>query len=221
MTCPCSTFPDVEGTNKFFTKNARRYIKQFQKKGLAKEQQYLVEGMLQSSIKGKTVLEIGCGVGGVHLTLLKQGASFATGIEISEGMIEAAKQFAKELGYESNTRYVLGDFVQTHGSIQRADITVLDKVVCCYENLDALLSKSLNHTTQIYALSYPKPSAIVKMSFQILIFLAAVLKWSFRPYWHDWDRMISTIEHSGFYEQYQRTTLMWSVRIYKRISSSV
>jgi magnesium-protoporphyrin O-methyltransferase len=216
MNCSCCSAPNTQGTNKFFTKNASRYIKQFRKKGLAKEQQRLVEGILQTSIEDKTVLEIGCGVGGLHLTMLKHGAKSATGIDISEGMLEGAKQLSKELGMDAQTNYILGDFVQANGDIHPADITVLDKVVCCYENLDALLSKSLGHTKHIFALSYPRQTFIVRLSFQILILLGTVLKWSFRPYWHDWNKMRSTIELNGFRERYRNKTMMWSVYVFER-----
>jgi len=42
----------------------------------------------------------------LHLTLLKNGASLAAGIGISEGMIAGAKQLAKELGFEQKTTYL-------------------------------------------------------------------------------------------------------------------
>lgn len=216
MNCSCCSPPNVQGTNKFFTKNANRYIKQFKKKGLAKEQQRLVEGILQFPIERKTILEIGCGVGGLHLTLLQKGAESATGIDISEGMLEGAKKLSNEFRLDSKTHYILGDYVQTNGSIQPADIIVLDKVVCCYENLSALLTKSLSQTKHVYALSYPRPRFIVKLSFQILILLGTALKWSFRPYWHDWNEMLATIVKNGFIERYHRTTFLWSVHVFER-----
>ena len=103
-----------------------------------------MRGIELSPLTGKSILEIGCGVGGLHLTMLKHGASSAVGIDISEGMIEGAKQLSKELGCENRTQYLLGDVVQINGTIADADIVILDKVVCCYENIDALMTTSLS-----------------------------------------------------------------------------
>jgi 2-polyprenyl-3-methyl-5-hydroxy-6-metoxy-1,4-benzoquinol methylase len=209
----CATFP---GTNKFFSKESKRYLKQFKKQGLAKEQQLLVKGIECSPIAGQSILEIGCGIGGLHLTLLQHGASSANGIEISEGMLESAKQLSKELGFEQQTAYHLGDFAQFNGEIDNADITILDKVVCCYEDVDTLLQKSLLKTKRLYALSYPKPTLLVRISFEGLIILAKLFRWSFRPYWHDWDRIVRKIAESGFRETYCSSTMMWTVRVLER-----
>ena len=208
----CST---VSGTNKFFSKHSARYLKQFKKKGLAKEQKLLVKGIELSPVKGSSILEIGCGVGGLHLTLLQYGASSAVGIDISEGMLEGAKQLSKDLGFEERTSYQLGDFVQLNSEIDKADITILDKVVCCYEDVDTLLEKSLSKTNRMYALSFPRPNLLVKLTFQIPIILSKLLKWFFRPYWHDWDRVVRTIEASGFKKIYRSTTMLWEVQVFE------
>ena len=216
MSCNC-TSAAIEGTNKFFSKQAKRYLKRFRKRGLAKEQRLLVEGIKSISLSGKSVLEIGCGIGGLHLSLLQQGASFATGIDISEGMLEGAKHLAQELGLESNTRYLLGDFVQTNGTVEHADITILDKVVCCYENLDALLVTSLDKTRHSYALSFPKSSFVVKTLFRTTAWLGQMFNWSFAPYWHDWDAMVKTIGRNGFKEAYRSNTVVWAVHVFERV----
>src|ERR1041385_7221784 len=115
----CSSCTSVQGTDKFFSNQSKRYLKKFRKRGLAKEQTFLVEGIELSSIAGKSILEIGCGVGGLHLTMLRHGADSAVGIDISEGMLEGAKQLSSELGLNERTAYHLGDFVQMNGVIEQ------------------------------------------------------------------------------------------------------
>ena len=215
MNC-CKSSPSLQGTNKFFSKHADRYLKQFRKKGLAKEQKHLVKGIEQSSITGKSILEIGCGIGGLHLTMLQHGASAAVGIDISEGMIEGAKQLSKELDFEDQTQYLLGDIVQMNGTIPEADIVVLDKVVCCYEDIDRLMATSLSKSTHTYALSFPNPNILVKVSFFGLIGLGKLLKWSFHPYWHEWDRVVRRIEEGGFLRTYRDSTLWWTVAVFNK-----
>jgi magnesium-protoporphyrin O-methyltransferase len=148
--------------------------------------------------------------------MLKHGAERAIGIDISEGMIEGAKQLSGELGFSERTEYHLGDFVQMNGVIEQADITVLDKVVCCYEDVDALLQKSLAKTRHIYALSFPKPNVLVKVVIHIPILLGKAFRWSFRPYWHDWNELVHTIQENGFLQTYQNSTVFWSLYVFEK-----
>ena len=206
----------IQGTDKFFSKTSRRYMKNFRKKGLAKEQTYLAEGITSADIQNKTILEIGCGVGGLHITLLKQGARIAVGIDIAQGMLDGAKALSKELGMETRTEYILGDFVQLNGKITQADITILDKVVCCYEDVNTLLDKSLAKTRNIYALSFPKSNTFNKLFFAIPITLGKLLRWSFHPYWHDWGAIVNRIQAAGFKQTYKNATFVWDVRVFER-----
>ncbi|MBI4546981.1 MAG: class I SAM-dependent methyltransferase [Ignavibacteriae bacterium] len=215
MNC-CQPSTATLGTNKFFSRQSKRYLKRFRKGGLAREQQYLIEGILSAGVTGKSILDIGCGIGGIHFTLLKQGALSAIGVEISQGMLDSAKQLSKELGFEKQTSYLRGDFVEMDGQVSQADITVLDKVVCCYENLDALLTASLEKTRNIYALSFPKPTFWIKLFIHIPITLGRLLRWSFRPYWHDWNGMVQMIEEKGFTQRYQKETFLWAVRVFEK-----
>ena len=223
MSCSCtppSAASGASGAGKFFSKNSRRYLKRFRRKGLAKEQKYLVEGIAAGQLGGKTILEIGCGVGGVHLSLLIRGAASAVGIDAADRMIENASILANELFLDQQVGYLVGDFVTRAPEIASADITILDKVVCCYENMDDLVSRSLEKTRCVYALSFPKPNFFVRMSFVVPITLGTILRWSFRPYWHDWQKLIDTIENNGFRERYANSTMFWSVRVFERTSAA-
>ena len=212
----CCTSRSTEGTDKFFTKRSRKYLDRFRSKGLAREQRYLLEGITAAGDGSRSVLDIGCGVGGVHLTLLRQGAGKAVGIDISAGMIQFAGQLSKDLGLADRTSYVHGDFVEMADTVPRCDIVVLDKVVCCYENLDALLKKSLAKTGSVYALSFPRSHIFVRLIARSAMTLGKLFRWSFSPYWHDWERMAGIIRAGGFEEYYRKTTVLWTVCAFRR-----
>ena len=215
MTC-CSSCSNTTGTNDFFNSQSKRYLKQYRKKGLAKEQRLLEAGITGSGIQNKSILEVGCGIGALHLTLMKNGAEKSTGIDISEGMITTAKQLAGEFGFAERTTYHLGDIVQMNGNIPEADIVILDKVVCCYKNVFDLLKVSSEKCRQTYAFSYPNPNILVQISFKGLILIGKLLKWKFYPSWHDWSGLIRTLETYGFKQSYQNSTFMWNVCVLER-----
>jgi ubiquinone/menaquinone biosynthesis C-methylase UbiE len=53
---------------------------------------------MTSSLKGKNILDLGCGGGEEVMHFVATGAERAVGVDISEGLIEIAKKYAKKRG---------------------------------------------------------------------------------------------------------------------------
>ena len=212
----CCSSGACEPTNRFFSRWSKRYAKSFRKSGLEKTQRYLLEGVRKEPVASKEILDIGCGVGALHITLLREGADAATGIDISEGMLQQAKKLAEENHLEDKTRYILGDFVRESEMIKEADITFLDKVVCCYEDYGILIERSTAKTKTIYALSHPKKSLLMESLFKLQIFILKLFRGSFYPFWHDWNEIHRIILGQGFQLIYSNSTIAWQVVVYKR-----
>ena len=175
-----------------------------------------MEGVRKEPFASKEILDIGCGVGALHITLLREGADAATGIDISEGMLQQAKKLAEENHLEDKTRYILGDFVRESEMIKEADITFLDKVVCCYDDYRTLIERSTAKTKTIYALSHPKNSLLMELIFKLQIFILKFSHGSFHPFWHDWDEVHRIILGQGFQLMYSNSTIAWQVLVYRR-----
>lgn len=207
-----------EGTNAFFSRMSKTYERRFRRKGLEKVQRYLLEGVRMEPVGSKEILDIGCGVGALHLTLLAEGAVSATGVDLSEGMLQQARASAERLGYAGKTRYVFGDFVDEAGTLPDADITLMDKVVCCYENADALVDRAAAKSRRVVAISHPKESFPIRFSFRVQIFLAALFRFRFHPFWHDWQKLCDRLRSAGFEQIYENSTIVWSVVVFRRAS---
>jgi len=212
----CTSSAAGNGTNVFFSRHSDSYAKRFRRKGLEKAQKQMLEAVNRELVRGREVLDIGCGIGALHLTLLKEGAGHAVGVDMSEGMIREAQQLASELGVRGKSSYLLGDFVTLADLLPEADITLLDKVVCCYEQLDPLIEKSTARAKQIYAVTHPRNSLPVKLAFKTQISLAKIFHWSFHPFWHDWEQMKSHIRSKGFQLIYENSTLVWNILVFQR-----
>ena len=64
----------------------------------------VVEGL---SLKGKTILDIGCGAGGITLHLVaRHGAAHATGFDVERPVIETARRAAARHGLENRVSFV-------------------------------------------------------------------------------------------------------------------
>ncbi|MBE9516385.1 MAG: methyltransferase domain-containing protein [Proteobacteria bacterium] len=212
MSCCC---PHSRSAGKLFSFFAHRYRKRFQKKGFEPSQKHLMEGITQAGFQQASILEIGSGVGHLHQSLLEQGAQQAAGIDLAPAMIEEAQQWADDRGLADRTTYIEGDFVtMEEGATLAADITILDKVICCYPDADALVHKSLQKTGRVYAVTYPRQHMLTKIGEKIGIFVMWLFRSCFHPYVHDPQQIEAWITSQGFEKQYESKTLIWLTQVY-------
>ncbi len=68
---------------------------------------------------GQHVLDIGCGWGGLALTLAQRGAGAVTGISLSTGQIEIARQRARGAGLDGSVTFLLKDYRDIGGTFDR------------------------------------------------------------------------------------------------------
>ena len=219
MSSCCPNPTASETTGKFFSKHSKSYARSFRKGKLEKIQQFLIDTICRQPLENKTILDIGSGVGKLHLTLLQRGASFATGIDMSEEMIGYAKKFADKFNVREKTFYLLGDFMTKSDSLPSVEITLLDKVICCYEDLEGLVTSSANKTSMVYALTYPADNPLMKFWFKSEIAIATLFRTGFRPYWHNWKRVPELLSRCGFTLVSSHSTLIWQGQVYERTTN--
>jgi SAM-dependent methyltransferase len=215
MNCCC---PHSLSAGRFFSFFARRYRKRFEKKGFEPSQIQLLAGLKQAGYSGATVLEIGSGVGHLHQTLLEQGASSAVGIDLSSKMNDEARQWAKERKLDERTKYFDDDFMTVVDELDVADVTILDKVVCCYPDAEGLIKKSLEKTQRVFALTYPRYRWYVRFAMSFVVLLMFLCRTDFRPYVHDPVLIEQWIIDEGYSKKYEATSLIWLTQVFVKSS---
>ncbi|MCW8854158.1 MAG: class I SAM-dependent methyltransferase [Gammaproteobacteria bacterium] len=211
MSCCC---PHAQSASRFFSFFARRYRQRFEKKGFEPSQKQLMEGLSQAGYQGLTILEVGSGVGHVHQTLLEQGAASAVGIDLAPEMIKEAERWAEDRGLTERTRYIEGDFIHQTNEIETADVCVMDKVVCCYPDAEALVKITLTKTSKIYALTYPRNKWYVRLAIGLAAFMLKLIRSDFRPYVHDPELIEHWIADQGYSKTYEARTFVWLTQVY-------
>ena len=84
-----------------FDEWAARNVARARKTGFVAPLTARVLGALQrQGLEGRTVLDVGCGVGDLALGTLARGADHATGIDLGRGAIAQARSLAAERGLE-------------------------------------------------------------------------------------------------------------------------
>jgi SAM-dependent methyltransferase len=196
---------------------ARRY----RRRGPEPVQRKLLAGLTAAGVTGASILEIGCGTGELQRRVLAAGAASAVGIDIASGMIDQARAAAARTGVAPRTTFLVGDAVERAAELPPAAVVLLDKVLCCYPEIDTLLAMSLERAQRLYAVVVPRPHWLVAVVWRLGIALSKLLRNSFHPYYHDWQRTAATIAAAGFQRIFAARTLAWEAWIFRRQASTL
>ncbi len=174
------------------------------------------ESLDEIGFDNQSVLEIGCGTGFFHQTMVQSGASKATGIDISKKMIDYAQSLASKKGLAEKTAYSTGDFVETQDQYGDHDVMLLDKVICCYPDSETLIKLSTEKCRKSYALTYPRDSWIPRLSFGVIRFFLALARSGFKPKIYPVSWVREQIEQAGFKRKSSWNDYFWISEVYQR-----
>ena len=205
-----------DSAGKFFSFFAHRCRKRFEKKGFEASQKQLLAGLEQVGYRGATLLDIGCGVGHLHQSLLENGAHAAAGIDLAPKMLSEARGWAEERGLGDRVNYIEGDFMELDENIETADVCLLDKVVCCYPDAQGLVQRSLAKTGRTYALIYPRNRWFVRLGAGIWNSVLWLIRSDFRTFVHDPVQIENWIAGEGLKKHFEEQTAAWLTQVYVR-----
>lgn len=199
----------------FDLKSAQKEMKSFQKKGASKSTKKLLYLMAKYNYSGKSLLDIGGGVGAIQWEFFQFGGAQTMDVDASQGYIKVASDYAQKNNF--NARFEFGDFNDVSEKIDQHDFVTLDKVICCYPDYQLLLGNALSKTNEVIALTMPIGGPISKF-FAFLSRVYMKIKGNpFRTYVHDPKKVHDFIESKGFQLSEKGSQLPWLMRVYERV----
>ena len=205
--------------NEFGERTAKREARRYRAKGPETTTRWLIEGLRggpDGDVAGLTVLDIGAGVGAVHLALLEAGAGGAIDVDGSPAFIAAAKKEALRVGVAHRVRHEAGDFVDLAGGIEPADLVALDRVVCCYPDMAALVSRSAALARRRFGLVYPRDTYLGRVGIAFVNLGSLLTRSPFRAYVHRTAEVEAVVAAHGLVKRLHRTTLIWQLAVFER-----
>jgi SAM-dependent methyltransferase len=202
--------------NEFGEAAARQDLRSYRKSGSSTTTRWLVDGLTAGGVEGLTVLDIGAGVGAAHQALLAAGAAAVTDVDGSAAYVAVAREEAERIGTADRVTYEVGDFVELASSVAPADLVVLDRVICCYPQMEQLVRASLAHARLRYGLVYPRDSWWIRAGFAVLNGIARLVRVRTRAYIHRTAAVEAIIREAGFVPRLSRWSLVWQVAVYER-----
>jgi len=203
----------------FNTKTAERYAKTFRQKGLDSTAAPMVAALRSEGVDGASVLEVGAGAGTAVVSLLEAGASSVVAFEISDAFERPARLLREERGIEAPVEWHTSDFMAMADTVDRAEVVFLNRVVCCYPDMEELVGAVASKSTRLVAMSYPRDRWPFHLFIRIMNAWLRFRKNSFRIFLHDPDAVAAQVSAAGLREAASGTTPGWHWKVWERVGS--
>ena len=203
----------------FDRRTAERDLREFRRKGAPWATRELIDELASGiDLAGATVLDVGAGIGAVHLGLLARGAARAVDVDGSAAYVVAARDEAERRGLGDRVRHVLGDLAIVAPTLEPADLVALDRVVCCYGDVASLLGAAAALARRRLGLVYPRDRWWIRVGATLANLVMFRRSAGYRMRVHRASTMAGLLRAAGFAPETGRDGRLWRVETWARSS---
>lgn len=205
-----------ESYGAFFTRRgAERALRRYRRRGLDKLSAKIAKVVKERGVAGSTVLEVGGGIGALDVELIQAGAERAINVELSPEYEGAAMALASERGVQHRIERRVGDFVSEQ-DIPKVDAVVMNRVVCCYPDYEALVGAAADHAGRLLVFTFPRERALVRGAFRLMNLWLRLTRNDFRGFVHPTSAMLEVGRRHGLTPVLQRQGPFWQLAALER-----
>ena len=201
----------------FDAKQAQRMLDRYRRQGPRKTTRILLDALRARGVQGATLLDIGGGVGTIQHELIDAGVVRAVGVDASNAYLEAHRQEARRRGHEDRIDLRFGDFVDLAATIEPADVVTLDRVICCYDDMESLVGLAGDRARRLLGLVYPRVEWWTKVYIPLENLYFRARRSDFRSYLHSDRAVQALLGRLGFARAFLQTTAIWEVEVHERL----
>ncbi len=207
--CQCQGIEEL-----FNDQLVERELASYRTNGPSKTTRWMIEALKKEGVQGLSLLDIGGGVGAIQHELLESGVQNATDVDASQAYLRAAQTEAQRRGTAGRVDYHHGNFVDLASQVGPADIVTLDRVICCYPDMEKMVSLSAGRARKFYGLVYPRDAWWLKIGFAVMNFIFRLRKNPFRIFPHSTRAVEALVQSNGLKRRFYRKTFVWQVIVY-------
>lgn len=211
MNCQCQGIEDL-----FNDRLVSKELAAYRAKGPDKTTRMLTDALKAEGVQGFKLLDIGGGVGAVQHAMFAAGATQATDVDASQAYLHAAREEAERRGLVERVHFQHGNFVDLAPQIPPFDIVTLDRVVCCYPDMEHLVDLSAARAAKLYGLVYPRDTWLAKFGVWVMNLFFRLRRKPFRTFVHSSQAVDAIVRSHGLRQRFAGGTLVWQVVIYGR-----
>src|SRR5215213_3725564 len=180
---------------------ADRKLREYRRDGPARTTQLMLGALMREPVAGLTLLDIGGGIGAIQHALLEAGAAHVIDVDASSAYLAASREEAAHKGHAERITYHHGNFVDMADTIPAADIVTLDRVICCYHDMPALVDRSSAKAARLYGLVYPRDTWWVRAGVRAVNALTWLQRSSFRIFAHSSAAVDAIVQRNGLQQR--------------------
>jgi SAM-dependent methyltransferase len=200
----------------FGRRTARWELRRLRKRGPASTTRMLIDALRREGVTDASILDIGGGVGAIYHELLPSGARDAVHVDVSPDYLAVAREEAERRGHADRVEFVRGDFVDVAPARAQADVVTLDRVICCYPDMERLVTLSADKTRRLLGAVYPREAWWMHLMVATVNFVSRLRRSGFRTYVHPPAAIDAVLRARGLERRSFRRTLAWEVAVYSR-----
>jgi len=209
--CGCNGLASV-----FDRRHAERARERYARNGPDPTTATLLAMLRARGVGGATVLDVGGETGVIDRELLRTGAERAVLVDASSAGLAVAREEAMTAGLADRLETVAGDFASVAPAIEPADVVTLDRVICCYPDVHALVRLSSARAKRLYGLVLPRDRWLVRLGIGVENALSALRRHRYRAFAHPNALVDELAAEVGLRPTEERFTWLWRVVVYER-----
>lgn len=182
MPCSCCA---AESLDIFGERSARRALRRYLRTGLGGgDAELIADWADEQGLDGRTVAEIGGGIGQLQVELLRRGAQHGTVVEVVPAYRESAQELARATGVSGRSTFLLADLLETPDALDPVDVVVMRRVVCCSPRGPELLGVAAGKARRTLLVSYPRSTRAIRIVVRVQNGVLALARRRFRVFVH-------------------------------------
>jgi magnesium-protoporphyrin O-methyltransferase len=201
----------------FDEKSAEEDLQRYRGHGPDATTATLVDMIRERGVSGSSLLDIGGGIGVIDHELLRAGAGHAVLVDASGPAVEMARREARRRGTLDRLEFVDGDFVSRASDVDVADIVTLDRVICCYPDVESLVRLSATRARSLYGLVLPRDRRLLRWALPLLNAWFRIRGFRYRTFLHANAKVDALVAAAGLRQVRESRTFMWRVVLYERL----
>jgi len=137
-------------------------------------------------------------------------------VDISRDYLTIAREETARRGHAGLVEFVEGDVVDLASSVPDSDVVTLDRVICCYPDMDRLLSVAAGKARRALGAVYPRDAWWVRSMISAANVFNRLRRSAFRVYLHHPAAIERVLRAHGLERSAGHRTAVWEVAVYRR-----
>lgn len=176
----------------------------------------LIEVIHAQGVADARLLDIGAGVGAVHVSLLEAGAATAIDVDASREYLAAAEAEAERRGLGGRVEYRFGDVVALANELPAVDIVTLDSAICCYADLESMLAAATRTGPRLVGITYPRDTWWMRAFMRLYNVWSGVRRSPARYFIHRHGQLGRWMAAAGYRSIHEGGIPAWRVVLFHR-----